>query len=196
MLPITVIACEGQTEVAYFEAIRMACRKPPELIQVVRKGTAPVSVVELAEERRKELESNKNWRPGDSNWAVFDGEEHQQTAGQRQGWNDAIQRAQSRGVGLATSDPCFELWLLLHHQEQRAALHRTEAKNKLEKANPDYAKGTKGSVPYGEAVVGSDSDPSYTNAHKRSRQLSSTPTNPLTHVHHLTEHLRKHYLPK
>lgn len=34
--------------------------------------------------------------------------------------NDAIQLARSKGIHLAISNPCFELWLILHHRDQNS----------------------------------------------------------------------------
>jgi hypothetical protein len=199
-LPITVIACEGETEAAYFEELRITLRKSTEIIQVVREGTAPISVVKKSCDTRDSLKSNKNWQQGDTAWAVFDGEEHQQAAGQRKSYNDAIQRAKSRDIFLANSNPSFELWLLLYHQEQWSNIHRDDVLAKLRNADPEYAKGTTGARKYGKAVANLDEKLSYENAklraealHDANIKIGDENRNPMTNTHALTEHIRQHY---
>jgi hypothetical protein len=49
----------------------------------------------------------------DEYWAVFD-VDHQASPQNLRGFTEAVQVARSRGHRLAGSNPCFELWLLLH----------------------------------------------------------------------------------
>jgi hypothetical protein len=49
----------------------------------------------------------------DEVWCVFDVDEHPKLA-------EARDQANANGIQLAVSNPCFELWLLLHFQEHRA----------------------------------------------------------------------------
>lgn len=44
------------------------------------------------------------------------------------------------GIHLAISNPCFELWALLHFQDQRAHLEREQAGKALRKHLPKYDK--------------------------------------------------------
>lgn len=41
--------------------------------------------------------------------------------------NGARQMARDNGISLAISNPCFELWLILHHQDQTAHLATSKA---------------------------------------------------------------------
>lgn len=137
-----VIACEGsKTEPSYFEDIRKYLHVSTKNIVVVHpQGTDPATVVEAAEEKRAELKRSRLWWPRDTAWAVFDGEEHLDTDGKRQRWNDAIQRAESQDIKLAVSNPSFELWYLLHFQAQNGALNRSQALSALRGHRPDYEK--------------------------------------------------------
>lgn len=125
-----VIAVEGQTELRYFEDIRMRHRLSDKLVRVRCQGSAPASVVQCALSESASAKSDVGNSSGQT-WAVFDGEEHQVTIGQRRGWNDALQAATSHQVGLAISNPSFELWLLLHFRDQTAALHRDDARRQV-----------------------------------------------------------------
>ena len=141
--PWIVIACEGAvTEPTYFGGIRMQKRLSDKLVRIVHEGSDPRSVVRLAiaEGRQAEREHGKHALA--QTWAVFDGDEHRQEPGQRQMWNDAIQLAVAKGVRLAISNPCFELWYLLHFQEQRAHVDRDEVVTLLwPHCGDTYAKG-------------------------------------------------------
>ena len=53
----------------------------------------------------------------DEVWCVFDVDDHP-------GINDAQQMARASGIKLAISNPCFELWLLLHFREPPGAQDR------------------------------------------------------------------------
>jgi hypothetical protein len=80
------------------------------------------------------------WSDGDSAWAVFDGDEHIQN--DPNNWNDARQLADANNINLAVSNPSFELWYLLHYQDQFANLHRARAVAELKRhLNGKYAKG-------------------------------------------------------
>jgi RloB-like protein len=52
----------------------------------------------------------------DELWAVFD-VDHQATGQHLRDFTEAVQVARTRGIRLAGSNPCFELWLLLHLTE-------------------------------------------------------------------------------
>jgi hypothetical protein len=55
-------------------------------------------------------------------------------------FNDARQRAHARGIELAVSNPCFELWLLLHFRESPGARHRHHLQHLLAGFLPKYDK--------------------------------------------------------
>ena len=137
-----VIACEGRkTEPSYFHDIRTHLRASTiDIVLVPHQGTDPATLVAAADDKRAELKRARRWSPGDTAWAVFDGEEHQDTDGKRQRWHDAVQRAESQDIKLAVSNPSFELWYLLHFQAQNGALNRSQALSALRGHRPDYEK--------------------------------------------------------
>jgi hypothetical protein len=134
---ITLIVCEGETERAYFQAIRVHYRLGnAEVIVAEGNDSAPISVVEHAEHRCAE--------PGgyDKVFCVFDRDSH-----------ESFQRACDRVRSLATrtrnplpidtavSIPCFELWLLLHFERTDAPFHRCEdVAPRLREWVPKYVK--------------------------------------------------------
>jgi hypothetical protein len=138
--PRILIACEGAAcEKGYFEAVRMDLRLPQGRITVLpHAGTDPLSVVNAALEGLREAKADRSWDPAlDEAWAVFDvDDKRRDEPGQ---WNDAIQRAGDR-IRLAISSPAFELWYLIHFQDQRGCLDRVQARRLLEKHLPSYEK--------------------------------------------------------
>lgn len=136
-----IIICEGETEEIYFEAIRKAKKLSTLKIEVVNPAhTDPENIVRIAIERRKELNKEERWFPKDQIWAVFDGDEHKHK--DLKNWNTAIDLAKRKNVKLGISNPSFELWYLLHHQEQNAEIHRDETVRKLKIHLPHYQKTT------------------------------------------------------
>ena len=59
---------------------------------------------------KERIDSDEN----DESWLLLD-TDHYLTGSHRQGFQSAINEARQRGVNIAISKPCFELWLLLHH---------------------------------------------------------------------------------
>lgn len=134
-----VIACEGQkTEPLYFSAIRAHLRASAKDIVIVdHKGTDPLTIVQSAVD---EVGRQKPWLAGDQAWAVFDGDEHRQTAAQRQRWDQALGLAAAKHIQVVISNPSFELWYLLHFRPQTANIHRDAALHILKAHLPDYEK--------------------------------------------------------
>jgi hypothetical protein len=135
-----IIVCEGRsTEPGYFNAIRQSMRLPTAQVYVVHPdATDPLSIVHAAIEYRRERLQERAWVEGDSAWAVFDGDEHR--GANPHNWNDAIQTADSKHINLAVSNPCFELWYLLHYQDQFAQLSRDEAIQRIRNHLGEYEK--------------------------------------------------------
>jgi len=135
-----VIVCEGsKTEPGYFNGIRQSMRLPTAQVYVVHpNATDPLSIVRAAIDYRRQRVREHAWSTGDSAWAVFDGDEHQHA--DPHNWNDAIQTADSQGINLAVSNPCFELWYLLHYQDQFAQLSREDAERRISGHLGEYQK--------------------------------------------------------
>jgi RloB-like protein len=77
---------------------------------------SPMSLVEravtLAEERQRIIRRGRANSPFDEIWCVFDRDEHPFVV-------DAIALAEQHQIGVAFSNPCFELWFVLHAQDLR-----------------------------------------------------------------------------
>jgi hypothetical protein len=83
----------------------------------------PATIVTHAIKARDSMERRARRDVGDrydAIWCVFDVDEHPDV-------DDAIRRADDHEIGVAVSNPCIELWFLLHWAEQSAYLHRGDA---------------------------------------------------------------------
>ena len=119
-----VIVSEGtQTEPAYLKSVRRLFRFGRN-VAVFGTGDDPLRIVRLAED----LRDNASVRAKcgldalqifDEAWAVFD-VESDPARGER--LREAVTVAGAAGVNVATSNPCFEFWLLLHVTEHTAAI--------------------------------------------------------------------------
>ena len=76
------------------------------------QGASPAAVVEQAIAEHEKLETDDDER--DSVWALIDME--QEPSAQKRAMN-AKQLGEKRGIKVALSDPCFEVWTLLHLED-------------------------------------------------------------------------------
>lgn len=83
----------------------------------------PFALVERAVEektRNEKAERRGRGRAHDEVWCVFDVDEHPHLS-------EAVDLASRHGIRLAISNPCIELWFLLHFSEQNAYIERSAA---------------------------------------------------------------------
>lgn len=73
----------------------------------------------------------------DEFWCVFDVEWPRNHPGLK----DAVEQARANGIRLAVSNPCFELWLILHFQNHAAWLDNNEARRLRRQLDGSSGKG-------------------------------------------------------
>lgn len=125
-----LIVCEGEvTEREYFEGFRRWCKNPRVEIDFEGPAGVPLTLVRRAKELRDRADREAS-RTGDDFlrydevWCVFDVDDHPFVP-------DARFQARAANLRLAMSNPCFELWLLLHFAENPGMQHRDELKARL-----------------------------------------------------------------
>jgi hypothetical protein len=181
-----LVVCEGEkTEPLYFRGLRHHVRNPRLHVEPVGPAGVPRSVVEAAirlrnearETARRERDDNHLW---DEVWAVFDVDDHPHLS-------EARDLARANSVALAISNPCFELWALLHFTEQRSSIERHRVREELKRYLPRYEK----ELEFSKVHVG------YSDAVRRATELDdeagrhgSPDRNPTTGVYRLTEIIR------
>lgn len=184
--PRILVLCEGQvTEFEYFDALRREERNQLVEVEIDFTGGAPKTLVERAAIRKRNSEEEAR-RARDENlkydevWCVFDVDEHPKLP-------DARQQARDNGIKLAVSNPCFELWLLLHFREQHAHIERKAAATLLKTYIRDYHKHVPFEVlrdGYAEAVQRAEQ------LEKHHIDIGAEGGNPSTDVYRLTEYIR------
>jgi hypothetical protein len=116
-----LIICEGEkTEPNYFDGYRV----PQLVVDAVGTGYNTLSLVDEAIRLKgeKEAEARRRGRsPYDQIWCVFDRDSFPADS-----FNSAIRKAEAAGFQVAYTNEAFELWYLLHFDDHRATLHRTQ----------------------------------------------------------------------
>lgn len=124
---VLVVCGSENTEVAYLKGLRGLGANRAVDLRIVPRPKAPAQVVAYAIGYAK-------GREFDEVWCVFDVDSFDLT--------DAARTARAAGVRLAVSNPCFELWLLLHHEDCRAHLTGyPQVAQRLRRHLPEYDKG-------------------------------------------------------
>lgn len=100
---------EGEkTEPDYLrEFVRMHCHASVR-VKIIGTGSASVKLVEIAKKEKRKQSSQKNsFAEADEYWVAFDRDDHARVS-------EAIEMAQHVSIKVAFSNPCFEVWLILH----------------------------------------------------------------------------------
>ena len=134
-----ILFLEGRkTEPAYFDALKRACRSALIEIEPHPGVGVPYTIAEKAVERARELglaprsrRRKDSFEVRDEVWAVFDRDEHPR-------FNEAVELCRSHGVGVGRSDPCFELWLILHERDYDRPDDRHAVQAELRRLRPEY----------------------------------------------------------
>lgn len=133
--------CEGKnTEPAYFEAIKHAYPSTQIYVRIERGVGVPHTVAEkaivfaksegLARNSRRKRDS---FEEGDEVWAVYDRDEHPR-------FQEAVDRCEQHGIKVGRSNPCFEVWLILHVLDYDQPNTRHQVQKVLQNLRPDYDK--------------------------------------------------------
>ncbi len=114
---------EGElTEPGYFALLARQHRDSVSIdIDSEASGSEPLTLVQRAR-NQVNASRRRGRRDGpdfDEIWCVFDIDEHPSIP-------QAISEARESGIGTAVSSPCFELWLVLHVQDQNAHIERRD----------------------------------------------------------------------
>lgn len=185
--------CEGRnTEPAYFSAIRRACSNA--LIRVETHGgvgvpyTIAKTAVEFAESkgltprRRRRRDS---YEENDEVWAVFDRDDHPR-------FDEAVRHCERNSVQVARSNPCFELWLILHERDYNRPNRRKQVQIELKKLRADYDPDSGKSPDCDELVSRVHEAEERAEIQLRNRELDDSPYgNPSTTVGRLTRAIRE-----
>lgn len=122
------VFCEGaRTETGYLKALKadpVVSKIASVDIDSETHGAAPLTLVHAAADFRARNPAEQS--EVDEVWCIFDVEwpNHPNL-------KEAVDLARRSDINVAISNPCFELWLLLHFQAQSAWLETSSAKSAL-----------------------------------------------------------------
>lgn len=132
---LIIAFCEGKnTEPEYLKSFAKHHGNSLLKIQTIAPAGAPLTIVQSAVARKKQEDAKKKTNSFDGLyevWAVFDIDEHPNIL-------QAIDMAKANHVYTAISNPCIEIWPLLHFTFYRAAIHRHALQSELAKYMSSY----------------------------------------------------------
>lgn len=125
--------CEGRnTEPAYFYALATQFQGTIVKIAIVPAAGVPMTIAKKAADAKTPPRRKKDsYEENDEVWAVFDRDEHPN-------YDQAVRLCKDKRIGIARSDPCFEVWLLLHFQDYDRPDHRRDVQKMLQDRCPEY----------------------------------------------------------
>lgn len=184
-LPRILVLCEGaKCEPGYLRAFCRHARNTAVIFDNAA-GLDPKALVEVArnrlhESRREAKRYRDAHRAFDQVWCVVDVDDHRRL-------REARIMARDNGIELVVSNPCFELWLILHFRDQTAYIDRFQLKSACRNL-PESDRG--GHPPFEKCLS------HYDTAVIRARQLDDRNDrdgepgrNPSTSVYRLTERI-------
>lgn len=135
-----LIACEDSVSTPlYFRAIFNDLKNnhaiaASSLVIAKHKHTDPDGILD-------DLLNHPNYKDFDHQWIVIDRDAERTNGGGHtiENFNQAIVRAKDKNIKVAYSNPCFEIWYLLHFEYRNTAIDRDELVKQL-KRNYRYKK--------------------------------------------------------
>ena len=184
-----VLFCEGaNTEPHYFKALVRLLKLRMVEVEPVSAAGDPIGMAQ----RAAKWKSNKGQRvgnlesydEGDQVWAVFDRDTHEH-------FDAALSLCEQSGINVARSNPCFKVWLILHHEDCHRPLTPHAAQKRLGQLCPEYyPKGSK-TVDACKLIPCIDAAEARAQMHLAQREAEGMPFGPCsTTVHLLTQALR------
>ena len=134
--------CEGKkTEPQYFRALRSHYSETLVSVEFGEQGRPPITLAETAQKFVKSAGSGrgKGRRPNlfeeyDQVWVVFDRDEHER-------FDEAVLLCEATGIGVARSNPCFEVWLILHMEDYDRPDDPHHVKNAFDRLHSEHGQG-------------------------------------------------------
>nr|WP_231739183.1 RloB family protein [Novosphingobium sp. FSW06-99] len=188
-----IIYSEGKnTEPDYFRAVQRDLLGALVDLDMIDAAGVPMTIAERACERASSMKRSRgrksSFEEGDQVWAVFDCDEHPKVP-------EALERCRTSDVKAAFSNPCFEVWLILHFDDFDRPDDRHQVQAALAKVCEGYDPKGKKSADFSKLM------PKVGDAEVRAkRQLAcresegQPPRRPFTTVFNLTNALREAHL--
>jgi len=161
------------------------------------EGTDPITLtkraIELRDERKKEAKKNPTKVAYDEVWVIFDLEKPHDE--RRELAKNAKSLKGVSGIQFASSDPCFEYWLLLHEEYTTSPfIDCSQVIKRLKRYWKDYSKGESPSKEFLDKIPIAVTNAKHCREHHKT---SGGIGNPSTDVDYIVRSLngatRKHY---
>jgi len=185
---IILIVCEGETEKKYFNTFRTRYRNNNIKIHtdfILQNDS--INLIKFTKTKRslvKDFDANEK----DCAWCVFDVDNNTDKVLKKV--NDFAKKA---NIEIALSNPCIELWFLLHYKEVHSQISVQDSLSKLKEFIPNYKKGK---IDY--TILSKNTQKAISNAKKLNKtheknqiDLITTKSNPSTQVFKLIESINK-----
>jgi len=133
-----LVVCEGDTESNYFNKFReklfvLKKHRTEDIVIEVKPAKHPAAKHVFDEARQKKESITPRYSEV---WCVFDKDRNTDD-----GYNQLIaKRAKEENIHIAYSNPCFELWFLLHFDYYDSQLSGKDCEKKLCSRMQDYSK--------------------------------------------------------
>lgn len=124
MKPNFFVFCEGETEIAYVKFLRSLYRVPIQVIPKKSKSNISEDYIEHSKNEYVRTEQDKVFLMYDLDV---------------DGVLENLQKIPN--AELLVSNPCIELWFLLHYQEQKTEISSDKCVQKYQKVSKGYKKG-------------------------------------------------------
>ncbi|WP_081581607.1 RloB family protein [Pararhodospirillum photometricum] len=180
------IFSEGRnTEPLYFEAYAHHVGDVAVEVICIAAAGVPLTIARHAQEKIKYISTKKYKKEfGDSDvvWVVFDRDEHPNIS-------EALQMCAQNNIYVGYSNPCFELWLILHFKDFDAGDDRFGIQKKCESICPGY-KSSSHKVPELSTLLPKVEDAERRAEAMEARRREDGAESPRTSVYLLTRHIR------
>jgi len=123
MKPTFFVFCEGKTEELYVKYLKSKYRIPFEIDTQIAQNKITSKYI-------KNYKKSKFTHPKDKTFLMYDLDVPKML--------DKLQKIE--GTTLLASNPCIELWYLLHYKEQKAEISCLLCNKELKKRNGNYTK--------------------------------------------------------
>ncbi len=101
-------------------------------ISIEKCGGAPRTLVSWAKTHQARMKRTAtDFTKNDSVWVVFDRDDHPSIT-------QALAEVHAAGIGIAYSNPCFEIWLIYHFADHNAPATTAQAKERIATLTSDY----------------------------------------------------------
>lgn len=181
-----MLVCEGRnTEPRYFKALERQHHNVLIEIETIEAVGVPSTIASRAVTEIAKINRSDSFEEEDQVWAVFDRDEHPC-------YDQAVGECERDGVKVAKSNPCFELWIILHFESYDRAGTRHDVQRALKRLC-DGAECKHHSFDYSEIVENFETAINLAERQEKRRIDEGGLTPPYTTVHKLASALNVYF---